>query len=517
MKKFLLFAAAALMSLSASADWYLVGANFGWNVVNTAYTFEATSEANIFQLDLSTKAKKTLSGEFKITDGTWSNSFGGGSTVTVGQWSSVGKDGANLKLAGNVSVENAIIKINTATRQVLVEGPTAENEYSEVYLVGDFGSSWSEDNKNFPLTLKSGTNNVYEGTYNLTAGTSYFKMKAGTLVYGTGGSDIAVELGTEYTASQSGDAFYIGSGEYTFTYVLDKNAATGKLTVTGKEVLPETLYIIGNVNGEGWDPQNGIALTKEEGSYVFVGEGILIGTEGSEYGYFSFAQNLAADWADLGTRYGATSEDFEPQFDIENTIIGGQNSFKVEGDYKYDIVVNLENMTLIITAAPIGQLTLEASMPDSNEYVGEVYEEDGFWTAIIETSNEFAPITFTLPDGYDSMYYCDMYGGMSHKASGWITEEEALAENYVKGNVINVPADGKNHIYAIVLGANGLVDIENASLLGAKVSYNPTVSVEGIEIEENATYFNLQGVKVANPENGIFVKVVNGKAVKVAL
>ena len=33
--------------------------------------------------------------------------------------------------------------------------------------------------------------------------------------------------------------------------------------------------------------------------------------------------------------------------------------------------------------------------------------------------------------------------------------------------------------------------------------------------EGNAVYFNLQGTRVANPENGIFVKVSGGKAVKI--
>lgn len=44
--------------------------------------------------------------------------------------------------------------------------------------------------------------------------------------------------------------------------------------------------------------------------------------------------------------------------------------------------------------------------------------------------------------------------------------------------------------------------------------------VESIDAEATtgeAVYYNLQGVRVANPQNGIFVKVVNGKAAKVVL
>ena len=43
-----------------------------------------------------------------------------------------------------------------------------------------------------------------------------------------------------------------------------------------------------------------------------------------------------------------------------------------------------------------------------------------------------------------------------------------------------------------------------------------TTGIEGITSEEGeAVYYNLQGVRVENPEHGIFVKVVNGKATKV--
>ena len=40
--------------------------------------------------------------------------------------------------------------------------------------------------------------------------------------------------------------------------------------------------------------------------------------------------------------------------------------------------------------------------------------------------------------------------------------------------------------------------------------------IAGIEAEDGeAVYFNLQGVRVENPENGIFIRVQNGKAVKI--
>ena len=45
-----------------------------------------------------------------------------------------------------------------------------------------------------------------------------------------------------------------------------------------------------------------------------------------------------------------------------------------------------------------------------------------------------------------------------------------------------------------------------------------TVAIEEIEAENAPVeYYNLQGVKVANPENGIFIKKQGSKTTKVVL
>lgn len=55
------------------------------------------------------------------------------------------------------------------------------------------------------------------------------------------------------------------------------------------------------------------------------------------------------------------------------------------------------------------------------------------------------------------------------------------------------------------------------SMTGTNVYYETSTGVDAIGNEENgeAVYYNLQGVRVNNPDHGIFVKVQNGKAKKV--
>lgn len=46
--------------------------------------------------------------------------------------------------------------------------------------------------------------------------------------------------------------------------------------------------------------------------------------------------------------------------------------------------------------------------------------------------------------------------------------------------------------------------------------YNPSLGIDGIEVENGAAqYYNMQGVRVANPENGMYIRIQNGKAQKV--
>lgn len=63
-------------------------------------------------------------------------------------------------------------------------------------------------------------------------------------------------------------------------------------------------------------------------------------------------------------------------------------------------------------------------------------------------------------------------------------------------------------------GASKSWEIKNFKLEGDKTEG----AVENIAVDENApvVYYNLQGQRVNNPENGIFVRVQGGKAVKVA-
>ncbi len=406
MKKAYLFLLSLLVAVAANAaDWYLVGNNLNgassWTD-NATYKFTPSADdANVFTYEIA-----SLAGNFKVKEaGTWNTSFGSnGSALKEGVEYQAQKDGGDISVDG--IIKNATVTINTATYKITVTGQSEVDTYDVVYLVGDFGSGWNESTQAYPLAAVDGEENTFSGTYTLAAATSYFKMRAGNTIYGTGGLDIAVELDTPYAAKNSGNAYSIGAGEYTFTFKV--TGTTGTLTVTGKGIdptpvvhIPAALYLLGNVDGSAWSTTAGTPLAvASEG--VFASDEFVVDDAGEGFGYFSLAETLGADWDAVNGayRYGPATADYEPAFTegvaqealkayVPNVDASSCNSFKVAaGKYAATIAFDAEgNASMILTAKggddPTPEQPLEvsfnfASLEDMGAYLGKTLSEDDF-------------------------------------------------------------------------------------------------------------------------------------------
>lgn len=75
---------------------------------------------------------------------------------------------------------------------------------------------------------------------------------------------------------------------------------------------------------------------------------------------------------------------------------------------------------------------------------------------------------------------------------------------------------GYNNVFKVTIGKTATSN--NPVIKSMTVYYDQATGVDGIQAEDGETvYFNLQGVKVANPEKGLYIKVVGNKASKVIL
>ena len=94
-----------------------------------------------------------------------------------------------------------------------------------------------------------------------------------------------------------------------------------------------------------------------------------------------------------------------------------------------------------------------------------------------------------------------------------MVKEEAEFQKYTEPVTLTAGTKGTLHYYAQHDATGGKSETKTA-----KVNVpDEDTGIAGIEAEDGkADYFNLQGVRVQNPEKGIFIRVQNGKAVKIA-
>lgn len=530
MKKAYLFLLSLLVAVAANAaDWYLVGNNLNgassWDD-NATYKFTPSADdANVLTYEIA-----SLAGNFKVKEaGTWNTSFG-----TNGSALKEGVEYQAYKNAGDISVDgvikNATVTINTATYKITVTGQSEVDTYDVVYLVGDFGSGWNESTQTYPLAAVEGEENTFSGTYALTAAKSYFKMRAGNSIFGTGGADIAVELDTPYVAKTSGNAYSIAAGEYTFTFKVV--GSTGTLTVTGEGIdptpvvhIPAALYLLGNVDGLAWSTTAGTPLAvASEG--VFAIDEFVVDDAGEGFGYFSFAETLGADWDAVNGsyRYGPATADYEPAFTegvanealkayVPNVDASSCNSFKVAaGKYAATVAFDAEgNASVALTAkggddpTPVQPLDVTfnfASLEDMSAYLGKAvaeadFEADGTtgnYLYLLDGAIMVSDNVVLLSEKTEGVAAGTKVTGMRlYKQGGFSDTSKALHARDYKNNTITLSAPQG---YAFT----------NVSFAGTKVTSGITLAEADAEL---GTLAEADGANVFTAADGKTVKGIH--------
>ena len=277
MKKILLFVAAAMVAMSANAQLYLRGAVNGW-AADSKYQFTETS-TGVFEL----VKTFTLSGEFKIADGTWSkaDNYGAGDQAEVSAGVSVAAvNGSNTNFKVSSGKAFAVSKIvfdkNALTLTVYAQEEELVDDFA-YFLHGSFASSdWASE----ALTESNGvwsisdfvvaqdadfgvkrTNNGFQDAWYWTV------AGLGTDVSATG----TYQLGEEKTATEGGNPS-IKAGTYTISF----DPATLILTVTASGSSDEGGSDEGEGEGEGGDDP---IVTPTGADYYLIGY-----INGADYG-----------------------------------------------------------------------------------------------------------------------------------------------------------------------------------------------------------------------------------------
>lgn len=120
------------------------------------------------------------------------------------------------------------------------------------------------------------------------------------------------------------------------------------------------------------------------------------------------------------------------------------------------------------------------------------------YTATVDFGAPESPVEFKIAGSGWSPQYC-------------FTQEDADAGTEWNGAAYVLVQNGQN----IKTSLTGVQNI-TFNIATMTISAGEGSGVEGVEVEENVApvYYNLQGVKVANPENGVYVVVRGAKVSK---
>jgi hypothetical protein len=441
MKKLFFALIALLCSVTSinATDLYLRGSINEWSTKDE-YKF-ATDDNDTYTLSVS-----SLSGEFKLASSDWTT-YNYGKTdnktvdLNVPYTCKEGSD-SNLSLTDN-SASNVTLTFVMSTKTLTITGQKAENTYEQLYLIGAFGDSWSESRTDYPLeAVADATVPTFSGKYTISA-TSYFKVLAGTWQYGPGelaSSDLSVTDGFDsdiyYPAGSK--SYKIPAGTYTFTVTMENGSKTAHMTVTSDgeeggntEVGPETLYIIGQVEGNNWNCGAGYQLTKENG--IFSASNVAF-NDGDTNSYFSFIVTPTGSWNTL-TRYGAENKDTQVTPGEAITFQSGENAFYVANG-KYDISVDFNTMKVTLTA--VEENGGEGNGGDVDEHmtvylVGQI--NDSSWneartdyplTAVEDAENTYT----TTVEVTSSSYFYVLAGSQIYTPGGWAQENLSVNNGY---------------------------------------------------------------------------------------
>ena len=222
-----------------------------------------------------------------------------------------------------------------------------------------------------------------DGTYNYStaiSGTVFFVFADGlssnwstfnnSYRYGPSGGDTEITVNGNWTSAQKagdhGAYFFTGDGS-TYEFTFDTINKRFKITTEGGEPInPMTghLYILGEAQGNSWDPSVGVELSTNDG-YIFTTQVTFNGEHSEEdanVSYFSFTTKLAetsTDWDGIRSYRLSPVADEGTDFWVTSSMLGqtitlnalGENvdvAFRIPAG-TYNINVDVSGRTCVIT------------------------------------------------------------------------------------------------------------------------------------------------------------------------
>jgi hypothetical protein len=407
---------------------------------------------------------------------------------------------------------------------------SAENP--TLYLLGS-ANSWSASDS-YKFTESSG---VYTLSLDEISGTFKIATSDWSTAYG-GANDVVA--GETYTLSTSGGDcnFKDAVKNATLTFTL----STGELKVEGAAAVAQyDLYLLGSLND--WAASDAYKFSTDDYVvYTLEAENVVNG----DYGF----QIAASDWA---VRYNVEST--ELAYDTYTVVKGKEYNMKfaTEPAGKVKFTLDTQALTLKIEEVVDKWANIESQTVQGVNWGYVLNDYSDWYTHEVKFGeNEFRIVNFlgsgqnldvTYDDksvtsiSSDSQYWYSNYCGF------FFGDENVTTFLYPYGNDVRAnemyfylsysqqALSSYNDIVLCVYtyyptfdengtaekGADGTYSNDKSGYEYIYIYFPEETSVSNIAVDENAPveYYNLQGVRVANPSNGIYIQRQGNQAKKV--
>ena len=357
----------ALIGLNANAAMYIVGSDpFGnWDPaagVEMTLLEDGATYSYDFTMPGTAQNEASIWFVFSTGIGTWeainagrydSGNASADMIVTANQEFTPVQGNTNKSFAfTGTAGEMYTITFNPTTMTAKVAGYVAPI-VTEIWTVAGtpaavFGPTWSTTETSNDMTLDEA-----DGLYKLAK--NGIELANGTTIEFKVARNHA--WGTAYPSS---NYTYNITESGTYNLLFTFNATTHEVGFTatkmsdGPDVNPLTgeLYMMGQVNGNGWAGNVGAAMATEDGN-IFTLTDAVIADAGEGYGFFSFTSKLgenADDWSFNDYRRGAIEDGTIVNDGVlaELAEWGISNAFKALAG-TYDVVVDLSQGTVMLT------------------------------------------------------------------------------------------------------------------------------------------------------------------------
>ena len=454
------------------------------------YTYTVPNYSKGFKFYFSTTGKTEAKNNFVPTVANQSIRFGADNTYKA-TWSNVGVGNAVDYVAGETTFR---FNIETLECELKYEGALVNFEFTGV------------ENAYY-----------YVNMFNLTGDDNVVYLNSNSVQYGIdkSGTSLSVSPKDGYTLeitcpeAQStttymitpggqGDeqmiSLYPGAQGYTFTFTVSEKVEAEPVYSFNGQLSDFDLEVDGNIAS--WvgvlKPEAFVIEKKVNGNVVetYRSNATEPGNQITAFGDFTGAADGTLDWV------------------ISAVVVNDSGS---------PIAFSFDTETLVLTVST--GLTASAGTADTQQS-GTVENGAASGNIDLVSNQDYAWVFFNVPEEATAVYY-----RVTNVTPLTNARRNAAPEGYQEADTWEWDSPEKGSYYAQLLsGTSGTLDViyeigdaqSRPTTYNYKVTQNVPTGVDGIDAdEEGAEYYTIDGVKVLNPERGIFIRVKDGKVSKV--